>query len=637
MSTAKQLWLGFGMLLGLLIVTILVLAGQLVVLQKNLQNFERAEGPAAVAVAEIRREIKTLGATILILLMAVVAAGTMIAWFAEKAVLKSEARLQMALAHAESVVDTVREPLVILRDNLTVHSANRPFYLLFQVTPSETEDRLFHELGNSHWDLPRLRDLLKQVVTRNAHFQDFEVEREFEQIGHRTMLLNGRRLFRQSDADKLILLSIEDISIRKRLERERESLLASERAARAEAERLNLIKYEFLATVSHELRTPLQAILGWSQLLQSGKLASDAAKQAAETIAANARTQSQLIEDLLDVSRIVSAKLVLEARLVQLNDVVEQAIHTVQPAAKAKGVTLHRAFDPRCGPVVGDSNRLKQVVWNLLSNAIKFTPKGGQVEVTLAAVNSFAQITVRDTGQGMKPDFLPHVFERFRQADASTTRRHGGLGLGLAIVRHLVELHGGHVHADSAGDGQGSTFTVALPQAAACADQTIASGDGINADLARSDRGDSEADSDVSAAQSTTIAGLKIVVVDDDAATRELIARVLQEERAQVATATSVVEAIPLLERFQPDFLISDISLPDQDGYELIRHIRGLPANRGGRIPAVALTALTRPEDRDRALAAGYQMHVAKPVEPAELVAILAGLVHRCGEQHGRM
>lgn len=632
MSTAKQLWLGFGALLGLLVVTILVLVGQLLVLQKNLQSFEMTEGPVGIAVAEIRSQANALGATILALLVIGVVAGAMIARFAEGAVLKSEARLQMALAHAESVVDTVREPLVILREDLSVHSANRPFYLLFQVTPSETEDRLFYELGNGHWDVPRLRELLEQVVPRKVQFQDFEVEREFERIGHRTMLLNGRRLFRQNDASKLILLSIEDVSIRKRLEHERESLLASERAARNEAERLNLVKHEFLATVSHELRTPLQAILGWSQLLQSGKLAGDAARQAAETIATNARTQSQLIEDLLDVSRIVSAKLVLETRLVRLSEVIEQAVHTVQPAANAKEVSLHRSFDPQCGPVIGDSNRLQQVVWNLLSNAIKFTPKGGQVQVTLAAVNSAAQITVRDTGQGMKPDFLPHIFERFRQADASTTRRHGGLGLGLAIVRHLVELHGGHVHADSPGEGQGSIFTVMLPLAAARTGQPIAvSRQGVNADIGPSEIENPDAEISAFGAQNAAIAGIQIVVVDDDPAAREIVARILHEEGARVATAASVVEAIPLLERFQPDILVSDISLPDQDGYELIRHIRGLPKDRGGRIPAVALTALTRPEDRERALAAGYQLHVAKPVEPADLIAIVARLVHRYG------
>lgn len=620
MPTAKQLWLAFGTLLGLLIVTTLVVASRLAALQSDLERIATTKESASAAASEMTAHVNALGLTILILLIGVVIVGTVIARLAVREVLKSEARLQTALVHAESVVDTVREPLVILQENLTVHSANRPFYNLFQVTPGETVGRQFNELGHGHWDIPRLREVLEQLLPGDRQFQDFEVDQEFEGIGRRTMLLNGRRLVRQNDATKLILLSIEDISVRKQLEREREMLLANERTGRNERERLNLVKYEFLATVSHELRTPLQAILGWSQLLQSGKLIGDSATKAADAIATSARTQSQLIEDLLDVSRIVSGKIVLDAQPVRIDKVIRQAIQTVQPAATAKEVTLQQSLDSRCGPVIGDANRLQQVVWNLLTNAIKFTPKGGVVQITLAQANSTAEITVSDTGQGLKPEFLPQVFERFRQADASTTRVHGGLGLGLAIVRNLVELHGGNVQADSPGEGQGATFKVMLPLATIRADQPIESQPDDNRGFTRSEV------EKFNNTQLISIRGLKVVVVDDDPSAREIIGRVLEEAKAQVATAASVAEALDLMERFHPDVLVSDIGLPGQDGYELIRQVRTWPADRGGQIPAIALTALTRPEDCARALAAGYQSHVAKPVEPRKLTEIVAEL-----------
>ncbi|MBC7815918.1 MAG: response regulator [Planctomycetaceae bacterium] len=621
MPTAKQLWLGFGMLLGLLIATTLVVASRLAALQVDLDRIATTKESASDAATEMKVHVNALGLTILILLVGGVIVGTVIARLAIRAVLKSESRLQTALIHAESVVDTVREPLVILNENLTVHSANRPFHDLFQVTAGEIEGRLIFELGQGHWDIPRLREVLEQLLPQDQQFQDFEVEQDFDRIGHRTMLLNGRRLYRQNDETKLILLSIEDISFRKQFECEREMLLANERAGRNERERLNLIKYEFLATVSHELRTPLQAILGWSQLLQSGKLVGDAAAKAADAISASARTQSQLIEDLLDVSRIVSGKIVLDTRTVQIDKVIKQAIQTVQPAAAAKEVTLRQSLDQRCRPMIGDANRLQQVIWNLLSNAIKFTPKGGQVQIALAQVNSMIQITVSDTGQGMKPEFLPHVFERFRQADASTTRLYGGLGLGLAIVRYLVELHGGQVQADSPGEGRGATFTVILPQSAACSD--------LSKDSRKPDDNSGFTRSEVEKfinTQLVSISGLKIVVVDDDPSAREVIGRILEEAHAKVATACSVEEALDLIERFQPDVLVSDIGLPGQDGYDLIRQVRAWPADRGGNIPAIALTALTRPEDRARALAAGYQSHVGKPVEPRKLTEIVAAL-----------
>jgi two-component system CheB/CheR fusion protein len=628
MPAAKQLWRGFGTLLGLLIVATLVIANRLSALQGDLARIATSEDSVGAVVTKMTAQVNAVGLTILFLLIGGVVVGTVIARLAIRAVLKSEARLQMALNHAESVVDTVREPLLVLREDLTVHSANRPFHNLFQVTPSEIEGFSIYELGHGHWDSPKLREVLEQLLSRETQFQDLEFERDFDRIGHHILLLNGRRLIRQNDATKLILLSIEDISLRKQIEHEREILLGSERASRNERERLSLLKYEFLATVSHELRTPLQAILGWSQLLQAGKLSASAATKAAEAIATNARTQSQLIEDLLDVSRLVSGKIILDAQLIWLDKVIRQAIQTVQPAAAAKDVALQQSLDSHCGQVIGDANRLQQVIWNLLTNAIKFTPKGGQVRIALAQVNSMAEITVSDTGQGMKPEFLPHVFERFRQADASTTRRHGGLGLGLAIVRHLVELHGGHVQADSPGEGEGATFKVILPLAAVSSERSR--------DFSPHEEKRDTSRSDVERLQDSqlvSLPGLKVVVVDDDPSAREIIGRVLTEANAEVATAASVPEALQLMEQFHPDVLVSDIGMPGQDGYDLIREVRTRPADCGGNVPAIALTALTRPEDCDRALAAGYQSHVAKPIEPRRLTEIVAAIARSSIQQ----
>jgi PAS domain S-box-containing protein len=679
----------------------------------------------------------------MLVLGAVIGAAT--AHYATRAVVRSETEIQAARLHAETIVDRVRIPLVILWKDLRVRSANEAFYDTFQVTQAETEGRLIYDLGNGQWNLPRLRELLEQVLPQNSQFQEFEIVHGFERIGRRTMLVSARRLTDQGDDREMILLAIEDVTARrradqdlresearkaamldsaldcvvtmdaqgqivefnpacekclghrredvigktvaetliparfreahergllnylktgqgpvlgqriempalradgsefpcelsisaarlpddsvfftaslrdvtqrKRIELEREQLLASERTARSEAERLNVVKDEFLATVSHELRTPLQAILGWSQMLRSGKLDRDAAAKAAETIETNARSQSKLIEDLLDVSRIISGKIVLEIRPVALPDVIRQAIETVRPAAEAKGVRLEQRVDKKqVSTVIGDANRLQQVVWNLVSNAIKFTPKGGRVVVTLTQIDGEAQITVKDTGQGIKPEFLSHVFERFRQADASTTRRHGGLGLGLAIVRHLVELHGGHVDVESPGEAQGATFYVTLPLASV---QVGPPGNGRR-------RRASEPEETVF--EPTPLDGTKVLVVDDEPSAREVIQRVLETAGASVAVAASAVEGFELVQSFKPDVVVSDIGMPEEDGYQLIRRIRALDAAQGGKTPAAALTALARSEDRTRALMAGYQTHVAKPVEPAELTAVVASL-----------
>jgi PAS domain S-box-containing protein len=407
-----------------------------------------------------------------------------------------------------------------------------------------------------------------------------------------------------------------DITERKRAEESRIEL-AREQAARAEAEAANRLKDEFLATLSHELRTPLTAILGWAKLLADGQVSGDKAADAFAAIYRNACSQAQLVDDLLDVSRVITGQLRIEVIPVNLAAVVEAAAAVVRHAAAAKGVSLHVNFETDALTVNGDPNRLQQVVWNLFSNAVKFTPKGGRVEARVRRAGSQMEITVSDTGQGIEAEFLPHVFERFRQADMGTTRRHAGLGLGLAIVRHLVELHGGTVEAASEGAGRGSTFRVRLPMRAVREQaQTTAS----------SAEQPARPETFQTPAALPTLEGVKVLVVDDEPDARRLLTEVLGRRGAEVQSASSVVEALELLQVWRPHVLLSDIGMPDGDGYELIRRVRALPEERGGRTPAAALTAYAGPGDRARALSDGYQLHVAKPVEPAELTAVVASL-----------
>jgi PAS domain S-box-containing protein len=419
------------------------------------------------------------------------------------------------------------------------------------------------------------------------------------------------------------LALVTDVTDRKRAEEERAGLLDSERAARADAERANRLKDDFLATLSHELRTPLNAILGYAQILRHGPAQPADVAEAMDVIERNARAQTQLIEDLLDVSRITSGKLRLDVRTVDPAGLIAAALEAVQTAAQAKGIRVTQVLDPHAGPVSGDPARLQQVIWNLVTNAVKFTPKGGKVQVRLARVNSHIEINVSDTGQGIEPEFLPHVFDRFRQADATTTRHTGGLGLGLSIVKHLVELHGGAVSANSPGKDRGATFTVTLPVAVVhgVADP------GTPAAAAAAAAGPVTG---ASARPDTILKGVRILVVDDDPDARSLMNRVLATAGATVATAPDVPHALAAITESPPDLLISDIGMPHQDGYDLIRQVRarGLTARE---LPAIALTAFARSEDRRRALMAGFQVHVAKPVEPAELTATAASLVGRTG------
>ena len=409
-----------------------------------------------------------------------------------------------------------------------------------------------------------------------------------------------------------------EIGERKQAEERLRVSLMQERMARAEAENANRMKDEFLATVSHELRTPLTAIMGWSHMLRKGKLDEATFARAVETINRNAKSQAQLVEDILDVSRMIMGKLRLNIGAVDVSSVINAAIDSVQLAADSKKIELKVTLDPSARHTVGDSSRLQQVVWNLLSNAIKFTPSGGHIEVCLERAGGQLQIRVSDSGCGISTDFLPFVFDRFRQADGTPTRMHGGLGLGLAIVRHLVELHGGTVHAESAGKDKGATFTISLPPAT---DQKPP----------KAHKGESGAlmvatpmNEEVPLLPS--LDGMKLLVVDDDQDTLQILSIMLEDQNASVQGASSVAEALEVLQWYQPDVLVSDLGMPGEDGYVLIEKLRELDAQNGRHTPAVALTSYVRVADRARALSAGFNMFVPKPVAPNELITAIANL-----------
>jgi PAS domain S-box-containing protein len=407
---------------------------------------------------------------------------------------------------------------------------------------------------------------------------------------------------------------IQDITARKRIEQERQQLLAREQSLRTQAEAAGRIKDEFLATVSHELRTPLNAILGWATMLNTDNIEASIARRGIESIERNARAQAQLIEDLLDVSRIISGKVRLDIKPISLSHIIEEALDAVRPAAEAKSIRLNVNIDAAAEHLRADPARLQQVIWNLLSNSIKFS-SGGEVTVTVRHTASNAEISVSDTGEGINPKFLPYVFDRFQQADSSVTRKHGGLGLGLAITRHLVEMHGGTIAAHSEGEGRGATFTVKLPVPADYDETPLPrDGDGY------STRPESN--------EFPNLQGIRILAVDDSGDTRELLSAVLEGCGAAVTTASSVREALDIFAGWKADVLVCDIGMPEEDGYAFIRAIRELGSDRGGETPAIALTGYVRVEDRARALQAGYQMFVPKPIEAAELCGIIASLIN---------
>ncbi|HTW37874.1 MAG TPA: response regulator [Steroidobacteraceae bacterium] len=456
-------------------------------------------------------------------------------------------------------------------------------YILSPVIPEmlRSKVRVFIELYSAHAELAQSHQALEQRVAERT----------------RELSASNERL--QAE-----------ITERRRVEAEREAALAREQFLRAEAEELSRLKDEFLATMSHELRTPLNAIFGWITLLRTRRLDAATEERALETIERNSRAQKRLIEDLLDVSRIVTGKVTLELAMIEPRRIIEVSVETMLPAAQAKGIELLTDLDEHVGLLRGDSARLQQIVCNLLSNAIKFTPIGGRVEVLLTRSDDRADITVRDSGQGIKSEFLPYVFDRFRQEDGSISRRHGGLGLGLAIVRHLTELHGGTVAAFSEGEGCGATFTVRVPIRDG---GMLAHGQEIPAPAA---------------AAGPRLSGVHVLVVDDDPGAREVIANMLQSFGARVSLAGSGPAALTLLFERKPHVLVADLGMPEMDGYALIEQVRALDPNLGGRVPAVAVTAYASAQDRLRALHAGYQNHIAKPVEPDELAAVITSLAH---------
>lgn len=477
----------------------------------------------------------------------------------------------------------------------------------------------FHPSGQAYQleEWPLLRSIRSgETVT------DEEIDFERGDNSRGTMLVSSSPV---RDADREIIAAVAtfyDVTERKTAERERAQLYARERMARREAETANRAKDEFLATLSHELRTPLTSILGWVRMLRAGHLDEANFARALETIQRSAQSQAHLVDELLDVSRVVTGKLRLETKPVSLTPIIESALDTVRPTAEAKSIELLASIEKGDHYVSGDSDRLHQIFWNILANAIKFTPKGGRVTIEVGGDDSNAEIVVSDNGIGIKKEMLPHVFERFRQGDSSMTRAYAGLGLGLAIARHLVELHGGTVSAESPGPGAGSTFRVTLPMVEPPPKEATSGG----ADRAA---GDGAPSFEEGGYEITDLKGMHVLVVDDEAETLRLLTTVLQKYGARVTFAASAAEAFERLKAERPDVLVSDIQMPGESGYDLIAKVRSLGAEQGGATPAAALTAYAGAEDRMRALLAGFQIHVPKPVEPAELAAVVATLVGR--------
>ncbi|MBD2247987.1 chemotaxis protein CheB [Nostoc sp. FACHB-888] len=534
---------------------------------------------------------------------------------------RTAATLEQARNYAEAIVETVQVPLIVLDSDFRVNKANRSFYETFQVSPSQTTQSLIFELGNGQWNLPGLQQILEDILANDTTIQNLEIEHCFEQIGQKTMLLNGWKIIQQGEAQR-ILLAIEDISERKQFELERSELLAQEQSARQEAETANQAKNEFLSNLSHELRNPLNTIQGWAQLFRTRNLDSEAVTRAWSVVEQSAKVQAKLIDDLLDVSRITSGKLHLNTRVIDLVSVVDAAIKSIEFSAEAKGIQIVSQLNS--ATVVGDFDRLQQVLWNLLTNAIKFTPADGRVGIMLEALDTHARIQVSDTGIGIPADLLPYVFDRFRQGDSSSSKTSPGLGLGLSIVRHLVELHGGAVQAQSPGQGKGTTITIKLPLRSmppeitpptylepSLLSETPDTLDGKNSSL--------------------TLEGLCILAVDDQADSRDLIRWMLSDFGAEVVVVTSAREAIAALTESPSryDLLLADIGMPEEDGISLIRQVRELEALAGGQIPAAAITAYVTEQERQRAIDAGFQMYLAKPIQLTQLVVMTANLSGR--------
>jgi PAS domain S-box-containing protein len=547
---------------------------------------------------------------------------------AEEALRESERRLKLSLAagHAGTWEWRIKEDKLIWSDE---------YYDLYGMAPGDLDPTLDNFILCVH---PDDRDrILAEMSEVLQERKDAELEFRFIRGGcaERWAHSSAQLTLDESGEPEVLVGIMIDITERKQAEMEREDLLRKEREAREQAEAANRGKDEFVAMVSHELRSPLNAMLGWAKILKKGGVDSKTQTHAVEVIERSAKTQQTLIEDLLDMARIVGGKLRLETRPVSLARVVEAAVDVVRPAAEAREIELERVINS-ADEVTGDLDRLQQVVWNLLSNAVKFTMRGGSVKVLLERVEASAQITVTDTGRGIKAEDLPYIFDRFRQADSSGSRRFAGLGLGLALVKHLVELHGGQVYADSLGEGKGASFIVRLPVRAVRGEATPARGLD-RADLRKEERDGRAAEREARGAHPVSpLDGVWALIVDDEADARELIATLLKQYGARVTVASCASEAYDKLRKGEadarPDVLVSDISMPDEDGYMLIERVRKLPPEEGGKIPAIALTALERPNDRIKALASGFSMHVPKPVEPEELAMVIANLTgHSAG------
>ncbi|MDO9095174.1 MAG: PAS domain S-box protein [Rubrivivax sp.] len=522
---------------------------------------------------------------------------------------RTQSVLQERHAELRAMVDGIRDHAILTLDKAGhIVSWYRGAELMKGYTAEEATGMHFSQLFTPEDREHRRAEVEMAVAAEVGEFKgEGERQRKDGSRFEAAVLLTALR----DDSGELrgFIKLTQDISARRRVEREREVTLRDARAARAEAERANHSKGEFLATISHELRTPLSAMLGWAQVLELGGHDTETVRHGLNAISRNARMQLQLIEDLLDMNRIELGQLRLDLQPVELGDLLAAALDSAMPAASAKGVGLRAAAGTDPISVMGDSARLLQVMGNLLSNAIKFTPSGGQVSVTLSRLAGHAQVAVADSGQGIGAQFLSRLFDRFQQQDATITRRHGGLGIGLAIVRHLAHLHGGAVQAHSPGVGQGATFTVVLPTVDSHTPNGLAAG----------------------VAAPTRLDGVSVLLVEDDPDLRAATARLLQEAGAQVVLAAGALEALQGLTTTPVDVILSDIGMPETDGYELMRRVRRLPPDQGGATPAAAFTAYTRAEDVADALAAGYQLHLAKPVTPAALVSAVATLLAASG------
>jgi two-component system CheB/CheR fusion protein len=531
--------------------------------------------------------------------------------------------------YSASIVDAVQNPLLVLDEKIHVISANQTFYETFRTSDAETEGKSLYDIEIGRSNVVILRKRLSEMLEKKTSFRNLEIDCVLPDLGARTMAASARPI-RSLDGVGMLLFSIEDITERKNREKDRRELLrqaeeakADAEKAKADAEKANLAKDMFLATLSHELRTPLTSMILQAQMLQRGTMDEAKSRKASVAIERAARNQGQLIEDLLDVSRIVTGKLKMERAPVSLNEVVQAAVDTVSAAAEAKSVAIETQFDPSVGKVLGDPVRLQQVIWNLLTNAIKFTAKGvpDRIHVKVSSIDGNAQVAVVDSGIGIEPEFLPQVFNRFSQAETSNTRTHGGLGLGLAIVRHLVELHGGTVKVESAGKDQGATFTVLLPLLDETEKEAGLSGVETAAPALRV----------LKKGKIAKLDGLRILIVEDDSDVREALTSMLIQAGAEVRAAACANDAMAVLKEFTPDEMVLDIAMPGENGYSLLKRIRKLRPKGAKLIPALALTALASERDRAEAFSAGFQMHLVKPVDIDRLTGALLEL---CGRSH---